>query len=101
MRTQQQDQDGTRTLYGYVSAAGAPISGTGYSVIRNAVGDYTVRFQRPFRGPPSITLGFGPNTNAGGRVQAQAADSCQIYAYNAGAGSLQDTAFNFHARGLS
>jgi hypothetical protein len=45
MRTTQPDRDGTRTIRGSVTAVSGTIkSGTGFTVVRNATGNYTLRF---------------------------------------------------------
>lgn len=45
MRSPQADRDGTRTIRGSVIAtSGAIKSGTGFTVVRNSAGNFTVRF---------------------------------------------------------
>ena len=50
-------QTTTSTLVtGQVSSAGAVVAGTGFSVVQNSTGNYTVTFTTPFTSAPTIVL---------------------------------------------
>ena len=47
--------EGLRIIGGSVSATGAIQSGAGYSVVQAGPGDYTINFNTPFPGTPTVT----------------------------------------------
>jgi hypothetical protein len=49
---------GNRIVAGAVSGSSV-VSGHGFSLVRNGAGDYSVTFDTPFNGTPSVTVGMG------------------------------------------
>lgn len=50
---------GNRIIRGTVSSAGAIVVGSGFTVSRTGVGQYTVTFTTAFADHPTVTLGAG------------------------------------------
>lgn len=85
-----------------MAAGGATIGrGVGFTATRTAVGRCTIRFDRPFVGPPDVTAN-GDATAAARIVQVNSIDSrsVEILVFT-DANVLTDTTadFDFHARG--
>ena len=55
---------GNRVVRGVVSGAGAIEEGSGFTVVRNATGDYTVTFSPAFADVPTVLLGIGTSATA-------------------------------------
>lgn len=45
-----------RTIRGNITSGAVILEGTGFSVVRNSSGDYTVTFTTPFSAPPAVSL---------------------------------------------
>jgi hypothetical protein len=56
---------GNRVLAGTVVGTATPsitvTAGSGFTVVRNGVGDYSVTFDTPFAAAPAVSLGAGQN----------------------------------------
>lgn len=50
---------GDRRVRGTVSSSGSVTRGSGWSVVRNGTGDYTVTFDTAFSDTPSVVVGAG------------------------------------------
>jgi hypothetical protein len=99
MRSTQADRDGTRTISGTLAGTGAPVAGTGFSVVRTSAGVYTLRL--PSRGMPlslNVTPMAGANYTA---TCSPAADgSATVWSWN-GAGVQTDAQWSFTATVLA
>lgn len=89
-----------KIITGRVSSAGALVTGSGWTVVRNGAGDYTVTFTSAFSVVPSATA---TAEGAGNRVtNSEPTASTVRVVISAGAtGTNTDTAFNFVAVGTA
>jgi hypothetical protein len=82
---------------GIVSSAGGVTAGTGYSVVRNGTGSYTVTYTSAFAATPTVVI--APVGNGGfWNITAQSPSSFTVVWTNTGGGVNMDTSFNFIAR---
>jgi hypothetical protein len=87
----------TRTIAGVVTSGGAVQQGAGFSVIKNATGNFTVRFTPAFLAPPVITV-----TTLGAAVSYVAfwaTDYFIVQTYVSTSGAGTDATFSFVAIG--
>lgn len=87
-----------RIVYGSVSAAGAKISGDGFTVARPATGDYRITYSTKFTTAPVITAMDASNTQRTASGSSTAEEG-RVLMSN-GAGALENIAFNFIAIGV-
>ena len=92
-----------RIVRGKVSSAGAVIQGSGFKVVRNGAGDYTVTFNRPFAKPPVVVVSLGEFTSGRPSIAARGLTGTPMtpYLFQVLIGvvgvSLADAAFDFIA----
>jgi hypothetical protein len=84
---------------GVISAAGAIVSGTGFTVTKGGAGLYSIQFVPPLSGTPAITFGADAAGGSDLIVEYSAASATafnvQVLVVSAGLG---DRAFSFNAR---
>ena len=86
----------TKTIRGEVGSAGAVVRGSGFTSVRNAVGNYTVTFTTAFSAPPVVIATPASAAGAHGiEVSSVSTTAFTILTNNRGA-SL-DSPFAFHA----
>jgi hypothetical protein len=87
-----------RFLTGQISSAGAIIAGSGFTVIRNAVGVYTVTFNVAFPAVPTVTAStVAGGTGDGIQVSAKGVGSFIVHGYDTNTQAARDEAFDFIA----
>lgn len=88
-----------KVVRGIVNGAnGAIIAGTGFTVVRNGIGQYTVTYSPAFTVTPVVVCQTAPGNATRSHVElgAQAAGSSVIYVVD-GTGNFVDVTFHFHA----
>lgn len=92
---------GNRIIVGSIAANGTTLAGSGFSVVYNGTGDYTVTFDMPFGSRPVVTFGLGFTASRVGVKHkdgvAPTATGFSVYTYSSA--SLADSAFDFTAIG--
>jgi hypothetical protein len=89
-----------RLVRGAVSAAGALAIGSGFTVVRTAVGTYTVTFTPTMKATPVLAFGVGLAGPFGIGVTANAATGFSVATFNTTTGVNADTGWHFTAIGL-
>lgn len=89
-----------RIVAGTISSAGGVGIGSGFTAVRNSIGDYTVTFTNPFNSQPilSVTAQTGGGADATCILVTSSANSFRVQTTSIG--NLADIAFNFIAIGL-
>lgn len=85
-----------RIVRGEVSAAGAVSRGSGFTVVRNSAGNYTVTFSTAFSAAPIVVASFIDGGIFAARVSATSTTATTIITFNS-VGTSTDSAFQFHA----
>lgn len=86
-----------RTVRGAVTAAGVLARGSGFSVVRNSAGNYTITYAPAFASTPIVTYGLGGTASiANLATTAESATAFTVQAFTI-AGAAADAAFSFHA----
>lgn len=89
---------GTTVITGQVSAAGAIIAGTGFTVVNGSTGTYTITFATPFASPSILLVTITDTVNNGvPRVTATTANTATINTQSIGGGDA-NRAFCFVAQ---
>jgi hypothetical protein len=89
-----------RIVRGQVSATGTVVHGTGYSVVRNAAGDYTITYTTPFADVPTTlpvaqnTGGFSAVVNTG---RPNTAATFSVWIFDTATKVQTDSIFHFIA----
>lgn len=95
-----QAEDALRVVRGHVGATGTIAAGTGFTIARNGVGDYTITFTTPFSAEPTVA----PAVQGGvGQVAAvnngRAVSASSISVLTASGGAAADLNWHFIAVG--
>jgi hypothetical protein len=101
VRSQTQDQRGTRRIYGIVNATANVLSGVGFLATKTGPGAYTVRFTEPFKNAPTVVATTNSNLNYSLVVGALLPDSFTVNVFVASTAAAADVAFDFTAEGLA
>jgi hypothetical protein len=93
-------QKRVRKITGRVSSAGAISAGSGFTVVKNGTGDYTITPEKPGKavlGASAIVVNSTGATFHGAKIAAISASSLQVLTYVADAtdGAPSDQAFCF------
>jgi hypothetical protein len=90
----------SNVITGIVDATGAPISGTGFTVVHVGTGLYTINFTSPFANAPAVIATAFPATAANRvvAITATAVSSAGLALYQSNTNTLTDTGFMFQAQ---
>lgn len=95
-RAPQGPETNLKIIRGIVGGAGTVITGSGWTVVHNATGDYTVTYTTPFSADaaPTVTPVFAGGAVAH-RLSARAAGSFRVQIYLLSGGANIDSDFSF------
>ena len=88
----------SEAIRGRVDTTGPTITqGKGFSVVKNAPGDVTVRFDRAWNRPPIVTVGAAGAVPRGVTVQSAAETEMRLRRFDTTSGALIDGVLWFAA----
>jgi hypothetical protein len=86
---------GPRVVNGTIGPTGTVLAGSGFTVVRNSAGSYTVTFTTPFTNPPTVVVAPGATDVQNNAIYVTAVTINGFTATRAG--SASDCTINFIA----